>query len=71
METVNYIRTRAFLSTLSDNELIDLWNHTSEDAEYNSVIITYLIDLELEERAERTKLAIREAIQTLEESEEE
>ena len=70
MAKVDFLRTRKFLATLSDNELIDLWNHTSEDAEYNSVIITYLIDLELDERAERTNLEIRKALQMLEKDEE-
>lgn len=70
MEKVNYLRTRKFLATLSDNELIDLWNNTSEDAEYNSVIITYLIDLELDERAEKADLEIRKALQMLEKDEE-
>jgi len=67
MERVNYIRTRNFLSTLSNEELIDLRNHAKEDIEYNSAIIAYLADLELEERTEREKLSIRKAIQKSEE----
>lgn len=67
MERVDYTRTRRFLSTLSNEELIDLRNHAKEDIEYSSTIIAYLADLELEERTEREKLSIRKAIQKSEE----
>lgn len=48
---MNGIRVaRKYIEKLSDEDLQALWNLAKDDIEYEAVIITYLLECEMEER---------------------
>ena len=45
--------TRQYIERLNNEDLYGLWNVAKDDNEYESVIITYFIECEMEERKEK------------------
>lgn len=51
MRNMNGLRTaRKYIKQLSDEDLQGIWEIAKDDIEYDAVIITYLIECEIEER---------------------
>lgn len=58
--------TRQYIERLNDEDLYGLWNVAKDDIEYEAVIITYLIECEMEERKEKRMKEIMKVLRELE-----
>lgn len=63
---MNGIRiVRKYIEKASDEDLQGLWESAKNDIEYEAVIVTYLIECEMEERKEKRMKEIMKALRTL------
>ena len=63
---VNGIRVaRKYIERLSDEDLQALWELSKDEIEYEAVIITYLMECEMQERKEKRMKEIMKALRTL------
>ena len=56
---------RKYIKQLSDKDLHGLWEVSKDDIEYEAVVITYLIECEMEERKEKMMKEIMKALRAL------
>lgn len=66
MVPVNGFRVaRKYIKQLNDEDLQGLWKLANNDIEYEAVIVTYLMECEMEERKEKRMKEIMKALRTL------
>lgn len=56
---------RKYIERLSEEDLQALWELGKDDNEYEAVVITHLIECEMEERKEKRMKEIMKALRTL------
>lgn len=56
---------RKYIEQLNDEDLYNLWELAKDDTEYESVIVTYLMECEIEERKEKRMKEIMKALREL------
>ena len=56
---------RKYIKQLNDKDLQALWEMTKDDIEYDAVIITHLLECEMEERKEKRMKEIMKALRVL------
>lgn len=56
---------RKYIKRCSDEELQALWELAKDDIEYESVVVTYLMECEMEERKERRMKEIMKGLRAL------
>ena len=63
---MNGLRTvRKYIERLNDKDLQGLWESAKDDSEYEAVVVTHLIECEMEERKERRMKEIMKALRDL------
>ena len=56
---------RKYIERLSDEDLHGLWESSKDDIEYEAVVITHLIECEMEKRKEKRMKEIMKALREL------
>lgn len=56
---------RKYIERSSDEDLQRLWELAKDDIEYEAVVVTHLIECEMEERKEKRMKEIMKALRTL------
>ena len=63
---MNGLRTvRKYISKLNDEDLQALWELAKDDIEYESVVVTYLMECEIEERKEKLLKEVTKGVREL------